>query len=140
MDNILKDTLNALVPVANAASAVQKQNEKYEDAYKQNQIQQSSSSNEGLVGKFGGVFNILIFAVAAYLSWSCNTRCYRGMGVLEKSVRAFFAGVFGLIYLLLYVIFWSSDCGKCEDVVPSSVAVNIMDSSMPVMPSQSIYF
>jgi hypothetical protein len=104
--------------------------EKYQDAY-------ASSSNDlqdkvkNILENFGGLVNILIFAAAAYLSWSCNSRCYKKMGIVEKVVRAFFAGFFGLLYLIIYFISWSADCNKCSDFTLSSE---------PILPSQNIYF
>jgi hypothetical protein len=54
----------------------------------------------------------VLFFVAAYISWGCNSMSYPEMGDFEKVGRAFFAGIFGFFYLIMYVIFWSSDCNK----------------------------
>lgn len=123
---------DALVPGLSAVKASQKmmQNEKYEDADVKNEIQVEQNVLT-VFDKLGGIFNILIFAAAAYLSWSCNTKCYKQMGGIEKTIRAFFAGFFGIIYLIIYMISWSADCNKCSDV---------FNPINPIMPPQNIYF
>jgi hypothetical protein len=45
---------------------------------------------------------------AVYLSWSCNTAA--GVNVVLKVVYAFFAFIFGLLYLIFYLIFRAGAC------------------------------
>lgn len=49
-----------------------------------------------------------LFALAAYLSWSCNTK--EGVEVLLKVLYAFFAGVFNIFYLIYYFIVKRGTC------------------------------
>jgi len=57
--------------------------------------------------------SIFLFVAAIYLSWTCNSNCFPNMNVVEKVLRAFFAGLFCLIYLIIYLISWSSSCSVC---------------------------
>lgn len=56
----------------------------------------------------------IFFAIAFYMSWICNTNCEPTMDVFIKGVRAFFAGIFGFLYSIIYLLFWSTDCNKCK--------------------------
>lgn len=58
------------------------------------------------------IISMILFVVAAYISYGCNSISYPEMGDFEKLSRAFFAGIFGFFYIILYVVFWSSDCNK----------------------------
>lgn len=51
---------------------------------------------------------IVIGIVAAYLSWSCNTAMQYNFGL--KVFFAFFAYLFGLVYLILYIIMRYDTC------------------------------
>jgi hypothetical protein len=62
---------------------------------------------------FGQLISLAIFVFAAYLSWSCNTNCLPSMSGIEKGFRAFFAGFFGTLYLIIYLISWSTGCRAC---------------------------
>lgn len=53
---------------------------------------------------------IAIGLFAAYLSWQCNTRM--DYGAAWKVINAFFAYLFGLVYILLYVVFRWDVCRK----------------------------
>lgn len=53
---------------------------------------------------------IAIGASAAYLSWQCNSRMQ--YGIVWKAVNAVFAYMFGLVYLLLYVVFRWDVCRR----------------------------
>lgn len=55
------------------------------------------------------VFAILVSCLAAYVSWSCNTR--RGISVPMKIIFSFGAFLFGSLYLIFYAIFVSGYCG-----------------------------
>jgi len=57
---------------------------------------------------FGIFFDILIGALAIYLSWTCNTKS--GLDVPMKILYAFFAYIFGVFYLLYYVFVRYDDC------------------------------
>lgn len=54
------------------------------------------------------VIGLIIGVYAAYLSWECNSAM--GMGTPLKVIYAFFAWVFGLLYLIFYVIFRAGTC------------------------------
>lgn len=61
---------------------------------------------------------ILVLAIsmyAVYLSWSCNSNCYPGMGSFEKIIRAIGAAFGNLGYLFTYFIYWRPQCkwGPC---------------------------
>ena len=55
------------------------------------------------------LLSVLIGCIAANLSWNCNTA--KGVDFGLKILFAIFAFLFGLIYIILYLIFLS-DCGK----------------------------
>jgi len=59
---------------------------------------------------------VLAFSMyAVYLSWSCNSNCYPGMGGFEKIIRAIGAAFGNLGYLITYFIYWRPQCkwGPC---------------------------
>ena len=92
---------SALIPGVKAATAAKKlQDEKFQDPDAYDAYQESSTGDKisNIANNFGGIFNILIFIVAAYLSWTCNSSCYKSMGIVEKVIRAFFAGFFGVVF------------------------------------------
>ncbi len=62
------------------------------------------------------IISFIIFAFAVYLSWNCNSKCFPSMSGFEKVFRAFFAGIFGTLYLLIYFIAWSANCSACAKV------------------------
>lgn len=62
------------------------------------------------------VLAITIFVFAVYLSWGCNSKCFPSMSDIEKGFRAFFAGIFGSLYLIIYFISWSAGCKTCVPV------------------------
>ncbi len=51
----------------------------------------------------------IISCIAAYVSWTCNTS--RGISVPMKIIFAFFAFLFGSLYLTFYAIFVTGYCG-----------------------------
>jgi len=59
------------------------------------------------------IIGCLIGCYAVYLSWTCNTA--QGIGTVEKIIRAFFAFIFGLLYLLVYVIFYRGECKMAKE-------------------------
>jgi hypothetical protein len=63
---------------------------------------------------FSNLVSLVIFVAAIYLSWTCNTNCEPTMSTAVKGIRAFFAGMFGWLYLITYFIFWSTQCNKCK--------------------------
>jgi hypothetical protein len=46
--------------------------------------------------------------LAAYVSWKCNT--VRNIGTVPKVIYAFFAGLFGTLYLIAYYFMVSGTC------------------------------
>jgi hypothetical protein len=50
----------------------------------------------------------LIGCYAVYLSWTCNT--LSGISTPLKVIYAFFAYIFGMLYLIFYVIFRAGAC------------------------------
>lgn len=56
----------------------------------------------------GYVISGLVTVYAAYLSWSCNTA--NNVDMVEKVIRAIFAALFSWSYLIIYFIFWRTDC------------------------------
>lgn len=59
------------------------------------------------------IFSFIVSLYAAYLSWNCNTA--RGISAPMKGLYAFFAFVFGGLYLILYFMF---NYGYCGPTVP----------------------
>ena len=56
------------------------------------------------------ILSILIGLFAFYLSWSCNTAL--GYHIIVKVIFGVFAFLFGLVYLILYIIFRIDTCAK----------------------------
>lgn len=61
------------------------------------------------------VFSILFGILAVYLSWSCNTEA--GINTGLKVVYAFFAFIFGGLYILFYLLFRAGRCAPQQVVV-----------------------
>jgi len=82
----------------------------------------NSQKEEKCVRKitFGGflrfVIQIAIMGLAAYLSWQCNTKL--GKSDSMKFVMAFFAAMFGPVYIVMYIIFSMELCNRLP-VVPA---------------------
>ena len=58
----------------------------------------------------GNLLGFIIFAIAFYLSYSCNLK--QNMSEVERITRATIAGIFGTLYIIVYLIFWSQQCNK----------------------------
>lgn len=58
------------------------------------------------------ILNLSIFVVAAYLSWTCNTK--RDVSTPLKVIYALFAGVFGFVYIIIHMILVGGNCCKCN--------------------------
>ena len=69
------------------------------------------------VSPFGMFFDILIGALAIYLSWTCNTKS--GIDVPMKILYAFFAYIFGIFYLLYYIFARYDNCVSPDSMVGS---------------------
>lgn len=54
------------------------------------------------------VLGIIIGLYAAYLSWQCNSKM--NYGTFLKVIFAIFAYIFGLVYLILYLIMRYDTC------------------------------
>ena len=70
------------------------------------------------------IYSIISFAVsvyAVYLSWSCNTAA--NVNVLLKVIYAFFAFIFGFLYLIFYFIFRA---GTCTTLKGAAAASNVV--------------
>jgi len=81
------------------------------EAYTEDKKEDKKDENKGSM--FGNLFSLLVLFAAVYLSWTCNTKCEPSMDSVVKGVRAFFAGMFGWLYLIVYFLFWSTGCNKC---------------------------
>lgn len=100
---------------------LEKKREHYEEEKKQ-------EKEDMLVKAMTWVISWLTFAIAAMLSWECNSRSKPNMMIAEKVTRALISGYFGLFYILLYFIFWSGNCNKA--VVPTPTALKaILDET-----------
>jgi len=62
------------------------------------------------------IVSFIIFVFAAYLSWNCNSKCTPLMTGIEKIIRSFIAGMFGTLYILIYLLSWSAGCSTCAKV------------------------
>lgn len=78
-----------------------------------NKDELDTEQTEQNIFSLGSLISLAIFVFAAYVSWSCNSNCFPSMQGIEKSIRALFAGLFGVIYLLIYIIAWSAGCDSC---------------------------
>jgi hypothetical protein len=76
-------------------------------------LAQASGTQKSSGSSFSGLLSLAIFIAAIYLSWTCNTNCEPSMGSFIKGLRAFGAGMFGWMYLIVYFLFWSTGCNKC---------------------------
>jgi hypothetical protein len=66
--------------------------------------------NEGASLSWGSwLVSTALGCLAAYLSWTCNSA--DGIGAGWRFIRAFFAFIFGLFYLIVYAIFFAGRCG-----------------------------
>jgi uncharacterized membrane protein len=71
---------------------------------------QNNSVIQSRVRIVSALVSISISLYAVYLSWSCNTSL--GINTGLKILYAFFAFIFGLLYLLFYLIFRIGQCQK----------------------------
>ena len=76
-------------------------------------VARATGAKENVGSSFSGLLSFAIFIAAIYLSWTCNTNCEPTMDSVVKGIRAFFAGMFGWLYLIIYFLFWSTGCNKC---------------------------
>lgn len=67
------------------------------------------TSNNAGVSVVSSIIGLLISCYAVYLSWTCNTAM--GVNTGLKIVFAFFAFIFGLLYLIFYVLVNAGRCG-----------------------------
>jgi heme/copper-type cytochrome/quinol oxidase subunit 4 len=65
------------------------------------------SSSAGSI--IGSILGLIISCIAAYLSWDCNSK--QNVNFVLKIIFAFFAAIFGLFYIFLYMLFLSRACG-----------------------------
>jgi uncharacterized membrane protein len=56
------------------------------------------------------IIGFLISSLALYLSWTCNTA--QKEPTIIKILYGFFAFIFGTFYLILYALFFRSNCKK----------------------------
>jgi len=57
------------------------------------------------------VLHVVLFMLAVYLSWSCNTM--KGISVLMKVLYASVAGIFSVLYTFIYLIIRLSTGREC---------------------------
>jgi hypothetical protein len=86
-----KDVIDFGGPLVAGLSALNKQ--RIKEQYRQ----QSPKQNIG-----GQIFSLVVGIFAGYLSWTCNT--VEGVAVPLKVFYAFFAFLFGPLYLIIYAI------------------------------------
>ena len=94
-----------------AVKLYQKRTEKFEDTNKKSSM---------------SALQVVIYAIslaacvyAVYLSWTCNTAA--GVNVALKVLYAFFAFIFGFLYLIFYMIFRSGACKTLKAGAANSV-------------------
>lgn len=71
------------------------------------------------------IYSIISFAVsvyAVYLSWSCNSAA--NVNVLLKVIYAFFAFIFGFLYLIFYFIFRAGTCTTLKGAASAASAAS----------------
>lgn len=59
--------------------------------------------------------SLLISFYAASLSWNCNQK----INIYLRIIYAFFAFIFGIIYIVLYLIFRSGECKELKKKMTS---------------------
>ena len=72
---------------------------------KKEKFDSNDSKKTSISSVIWNIFRLLIVVLCVYLSWTCNY----SKPVSEKIVRAFFAGIFNIFYLIYYVA-TQSDC------------------------------
>jgi hypothetical protein len=82
--------------------------EKFVDAPPQPQPAENAESTMTTASIVSTFIGLIIGVYAAYLSWECNSAL--GISTPLKVIYAFFAWVFGLLYLIFYVIFRAGTC------------------------------
>jgi uncharacterized membrane protein len=92
----------------------------YESYANKENFDETKTESSSTVSIIGLIVSLLISLYAVYLSWSCNSALNMSVGL--KLLYAFFAFLFGLLYLLFYVIFRAGQC-KSQNV-PSSTVVS----------------
>lgn len=60
----------------------------------------------------GTIVSVAIGVLAAYLSWDCNTKA--GVNTGLRILFAFLAFIFGIIYIVLYLIFLQGKCAMVQ--------------------------
>lgn len=76
-------------------------------------LQRDPMTGSTMKQNISGLFGLIMLIGAVYLSWTCNSKCYPNMNAFEKVLRAFFAGFFGIFYVIIYFIAWSQQCNAC---------------------------
>jgi hypothetical protein len=74
---------------------------------KEDKIEKFDMNTDG-VSMLGMIISIAIGGYSAYLSYECNTR--HNMSEPMKIIFAILAYIFGLLYLIYYVLFRSDYC------------------------------
>jgi hypothetical protein len=72
-------------------------------------VKNVKKSKSKIVSKKRLIIATVLGIIAACLSWNCNTLA--GYRHLEKVLYAFFAFLFGGVYIILYLIFRANSCG-----------------------------
>jgi hypothetical protein len=75
------------------------------------QLKDSGTSPTVQVSTSTSIISFIVGVLAVYLSWNCNT--IQGHSVLAKIFYAFFAFLFGTLYLIFYVIYHGILDGPC---------------------------
>ena len=74
-------------------------------------------ANDKTVNNIGSstfILMLLINSYAAYLSWECNTN--NNYPLLLKVLFAFFAFMFGSLYIVYYILFKFDDCNQFPEI------------------------
>ena len=100
--------LQFMISMANKMNQ-KKENYQDEDKSKKKTVENFEIS---LGGGSSSLFSLALFAIAFYLSWSCNSNTDPNMSLPEKIIRAVFAGIFSFFYIIIYFLSWSSQCRK----------------------------
>jgi len=71
-------------------------------------VRKTKSSKQRQVEQILQIVSLVLGAYAAYLSWTCNTK--QGVSTATKVIFAYFAFMFGPIYLFYYFMFRMEQC------------------------------
>jgi hypothetical protein len=102
MDTVLLNTIPGISLWNMANKQLKQEKEKEKEKF--------SDASDTTIVVISNLISLALGVGAAYLSWQCNTAA--DVPTAQKVLFAFFAFLFGFLYLILYAIFLSGRCGS----------------------------